>query len=558
MPKSLVIAALLLTTVSASPQQQPTPAPAPAARITGRVLTIGTNVPIAGATVAARRADTSGQPSPTVPRDSASAKTDDQGAFALEGLDPGVYVINATAGGYFPADATPTRRDGFGRILTLASMQQLANVDFRLGKAGVLVGTVLDDKGEPVPRVRVSIMQPMMAAGARRLMPLGTGSPTDDRGRFQFADLAPGDYFLVAMGTPFGVDNGAMLKPIEGTSRPGFSPTYFPSTTAAGLAEPIAILPGSNIDDIRIALWTSPMFDVHGRVVDDANVPATAGSVQLLQLQDEDVRVIIPANAPIAKDGSFVFAKVPTGTYVLQARTQTGFGALPIQVIDNRPVEHRVTALAARTIKGKFVFEGPAPASTAGFRLNVQPTDFVRGPVGGMRAPSVVVKDDWTFELPGVQHAGVIRGSGPAGWFVKRASVGGRDVTDIPTDYRERDVDGVEVVFSSRWASIEVQVVDAKDAPVLGATVLIFPEDRQKLTYPSRFVTIGAGDQRGVFRASALPAERYLVAAVPAGRVMAGNEAEPAFLESIRPRATPVSLSDLQKTSVKVTLINPK
>ena len=233
MPKSLVIAALLLTTVSASPQQQPTPAPAPAARITGRVLTIGTNVPIAGATVAARRADTSGQPSPAVPRDSASAKTDDQGAFALEGLDPGVYVINATAGGYFPADATPTRRDGFGRILTLASMQQLANVDFRLGKAGVLVGTVLDDKGEPVPRVRVSIMQPMMAAGARRLMPLGTGSPTDDRGRFQFADLAPGDYFLVAMGSPFGVDNGAMLKPLEGTSRPGFSPTYFPSTTAA-------------------------------------------------------------------------------------------------------------------------------------------------------------------------------------------------------------------------------------------------------------------------------------------------------------------------------------
>jgi hypothetical protein len=99
--------------------------------------------------------------------------------------------------------------------------------------------------------------------------------------------------------------------------------------------------------------------------------------VQLLQLQDGDVRVIIPANAPIAKDGSFVFAKVPTGTYVIQARTQTGFGALPIQVTDDRPVEHRVTALAARTIKGKFVFEGPAPASPAGFRLNVQPTDFV-------------------------------------------------------------------------------------------------------------------------------------------------------------------------------------
>ena len=558
MHKSLVIAAFVLTTVSASPQQQQTSAPAPAARIAGRVLTIDTNVPIAGATVTARRADTSGQMNPTVARESGSTKTDNLGAFAIEGLDPGVYVVNATAGGYFPADATPNRRDGFGRILALASLQQLANVDFRLGKGGVLVGTVVDAKGEPVPRVRVSIMQPMMAAGARRLMPLGTGSATDERGRFQFADLAPGDYFLVAMGSPFGVDSGAMLKPLEGTSRPGFSPTFYPSGTAPGFAQPIAILPGSNIDDIRIALWTSPMFDVKGRVVDEADVPATSGSVQLLQLQDEDVRVIIPANAPVAKDGSFVFANVPTGKYVIQARATTGFGALPIQVIDDRPVEHRVAMLAPRTIKGRFVFEGQAPGAPAGFRLNVQPTDFVRGPVGGTRAPSVVVNEDWTFELPGVQHAGVIRGSGPQGWFVKRVSVGGRDVTDVPVDYRERDLDRVEVVFSNRWASVEIQVVDAKDAPVLGATVLIFPEDRQKLTYPSRFVTIGSCDQLGIFRASALPAERYLVAAVPAGRVMAGNEAEPAFLESIRARAIPVSLQETQKTTMKVSVINPR
>jgi len=555
MLRSLAITALALTTVGATPQQQPTPAPAPAARISGRVLTIDSSVPIPGATVTARRADTSGQLNPARPQDSATGKTDDQGAFALEGLEPGIYVINATAAGYFPADATPTRREGFGRILTLASMQQMANVDFRLGKAGVMIGTVVDDKGEPIPRVRVSIMQPMMAAGTRRLMPMGTGSPTDDRGRFQFGDLAPGDYFLVAMGTPFGVDNGTMLKPIEGKSRSGFSPTYYPSNTAPALAQPIAILPGSNIDDIRIALWTAPVFDVRGVVVDEANATVDAATIQLLQLQDQDVRVIIPANAMVGKDGSFVFANVPVGTYVLQARTATGFGSLSIQVNDDRPIQHRVIAMAPRTIKGQFVFEGPAPAATTGFRLNVQPTDFVKGPVGGNRAPSVVVKDDWTFELPGLQHIGVIRGAGPQGWFVKRVTVAGRDVTDIPVDYRERDIDRVEVVFSNRWASIEVQVVDAKDVPVLGATVLIFAEDRQKLTYPSRFVTMGAGDQRGVFRASAMPAERYLVAAVPAGRVMAGNDADLAFLESIRARATAVSLQELQKTAIKVNVI---
>ena len=532
----------------------------PAARVAGRALTINTNVPIAGATVTVRRADTSAQTSTNVSgRDwSVSVKTDELGAFAVDGLDPGAYLVIATASGYFPADATPNRPQGFGTILALSSSQQLGNVDFHLGKAGILHGTVVDDKGAPFPRVRVSITQAMQAAGARRLMPLGTGTSTDDQGRFQLSGLAPGDYFVVAMGSPFGVDNGRMVVPLEGPSRPGFSPTYFPSTTSPVLAQPIAILPGSEVDDVRIALWTSPTFDLRGRVVDEAGVPAGEGGVQLLQMQDGDIRVVIPANAAIGTDGSFVFSKVPTGSYVLQARSKSGFGALPIQVIDDRPVEYRVTTLTPRTIKGQFVFEGVTPASTEGFRLNVQPTDFVHGPVGGNRAPDPVVKDDWTFELPGVQYIGVIRGSGPQGWFVRRVTVGGRDVTDVPIDYRERDYTNVEVVFSNRWASVEVQVVDAKDAPIPGATVVIFAEDRQRSVYPSRYIAIGYCDQRGVFRAAALPADRYLVAAVPAGRVTAGSDVDLAFLESVRARATSASLQEAQKAMVRVSVLNIK
>lgn len=548
--RMFVAAALALTTLSPVPQQQPT---APSARITGHVFTINTKVPIPGASVTVRRADTNAPPGTNVQ----SANTDELGAFALDGLEQGVYIINANAGGYFPDDATPNRPQGFGRMLTLSSAQQLANVDFVLGKAGILHGMVVDDKGEPFPQVRVLITQPMQAAGARRLMPIGTGAATDDRGRFQLSGLAPGEYYLVAMGSPFGVDDGRMLVPLKDSSRPGFSPTYFPSTNSPAMAQSIAILPGSEIDDIRITLWTSPTFDVRGRVVDEADVPAPEGVVQLLQTQDDDVRVVIPANAMLANDGSFVFPKVPTGSYVLQARSKSGFGALPIQVLDDRQTVYQVTTLAPRTIKGRFVFEGAAPASAEGFWLSVRPTDFVHGPVGGNRAPDPIVKDDWTFELPGVQYMGVIRGAGPQGWLVRRVSIGARDVTDVPIDYREHDYDHVEVVFSHRWASVEVQVVDAKDQPVPGATVLIFAEDRQKLAYPSRYVSVGFCDQRGLFRASGLPADRYLVAAVPAGKVTPG-EADPAFLESIRARAIAASLLEAQKTSVRVSVLSAR
>jgi hypothetical protein len=531
----------------------------PAARITGRALTMNTNIPIVGATVTVLRADTASTSTNVAGRVwSVSARTDELGAFVVEGLDAGTYLVTATASGYFPADATPNRPEGFGRMLTLSSSQQLGSVDFHLGKAGILHGTVVDDKGAPFARVRVSITQPMQVAGARRLMHVGTGTSTDDRGRFQLSGLAPGDYFLVAMGSPFGVDDGRMVVPLESGSRPGFIPTYFPSTTSPVLAQSITILPDAEIDDVRITLWTSPTFDVRGRVVDEAGVAAEGGGVQLLQMQDGDVRVFIPANTAVANDGSFVFSKVPTGSYVLQARSNSGFGALPIEVIDDRPVEYRVATLAPRAIKGRFIFEGAAPASTAGFRLNVQPTDFVRGPAGGNRAPDPVVNDDWTFELPGVQYIGVIRGSGPQGWLVRRVTIGGRDVTDVPIAYLERDYTDVEVVFSNRRTSVEVQVVDAKDSSVPGATVVIFAEDRQKLAYPSRYIAVGFCDQRGVFRATALPADRYLVAAVPAGKLTAGGDVDLAFLEAIRARATPASLQEAQKPTVRVSVLNIK
>src|SRR6187402_2628309 len=113
----IFFAILALAAFGTTPQQT-----MPAARISGRVLAMNTNVPIAGATVTIRRADANAQTSTNVTgRDwSLAAKSDELGAFALDGLDPGTYFIIATAGGYFPADATPNRPQGFGRMLTLA------------------------------------------------------------------------------------------------------------------------------------------------------------------------------------------------------------------------------------------------------------------------------------------------------------------------------------------------------------------------------------------------------------------------------------------------------
>ncbi len=111
----------------------------------------------------------------------ATTRSAADGGYRLDGLVTGDYTLAAGALG---------RRPGAAPV-TVAGGEQ-ADHDVELTGGAVLRGTVGNDEGRPVPDARVTLTDSLGEVAGTTL----TGAD----GRFVFADLAPGEYTVVAAG----------------------------------------------------------------------------------------------------------------------------------------------------------------------------------------------------------------------------------------------------------------------------------------------------------------------------------------------------------------------
>jgi large repetitive protein len=134
-----------------------------------------TGLPIADARLMAFR-DRPGE-------DRGEGRTDATGAFAIGGLKPGTYRLNASAPGRGVVD-----RDAE------AGMDGL---EITLDAAGSVTGLVVDEKGRPVDTFRVLARMPPpsgMGGTVRMIGPPRAESIASPDGRFVIEDVAPGAY----------------------------------------------------------------------------------------------------------------------------------------------------------------------------------------------------------------------------------------------------------------------------------------------------------------------------------------------------------------------------
>ena len=143
-----------------------------------------------------------------------------------------------------------------GRPLELAEGAVLQNIDFALPPGAVVTGRVVDETGEAVAQVSVSLDRRRYIDGARRLV-AESGSSTDDRGEFRIFGVPPGDYVIVA--TFDAMELGSR-------DRVRYVPTYYPGTPVASDAQRVTVGAGQEVPGITIALARAATATVRGVV----------------------------------------------------------------------------------------------------------------------------------------------------------------------------------------------------------------------------------------------------------------------------------------------------
>ena len=126
----------------------------------------------------------------------------------------------------------------------------------------------------------------------------------------------------------------------------------------------------------------------------------------------------------------------------------------------------------------------------------------------------------------------------------------GNDVTDRGIAVTA-DLDGLEVHLTSRPSCIEGRAVNAAGEALGAYTAVVYSIDRNEwmLPHTRRYTTVRSKAD-GTFVLTGLPAGSYLAAVVSDAHP--DRWADPDYLDSLRPVATPFTVTDGQTTSIVV------
>lgn len=476
--------------------------------------------------------------------------TDANGNYEIKELPAGRYNITAGKGGFVQGSYGQRRPGEPGTPIDLSDGQAADKVNFVLSRGSVISGKIVDDGGEPVSGTMVAAVRYQFVAGARRLVPgggEGSTDRTDDQGSFRLFGLPPGDYYVSANNR-----NNMMVMPgVNNTESEGFAPTYFPGTPNIAEATRVTVRAGQEMSGANFALIVARMARVRGRAMNSRGEPVA--SAMLMLTPDEPMVMSMSFNnAMVAGDGTFQFANVPPGRYNLQVRpngmqsANSEFATLKVTVGNDDIDNLIVTTSTGATARGVVMTDDGSVPTFRADQVSIFPGPAEPGAMMFGTGQNKI-NDDFTFELTGLSDRRLIRGNvaGPtSGWYLKAVMLDGEDVTDGGIEFTPgRSYDGLQIIFSRKTTDLSGLVSDDRNRPVLDATVVIFPSNKDLWTYASRYVRTARPDTNGRYNFKSLPpSEDYLIIAVQ--NLEQGQGSDPDFLSRAAEEAKRLSLNE--------------
>ena len=497
--------------------------------------------------------------SAAAPLQSRAALSDAEGRFEFRDVAAGRFIVQASKPGLAPVTSGGGGAVVAGLVgdfldITVADGETRDAIALHLARFGAIAGRVTTLDREPVEGATIQVLQLRYVAGRRRLVDAPSmARSTDDLGRYRIYGIAPGQYVV-----------SAIVAGARAADAPGYAPSYYPATADPAGAQFVSVRMAEELDGIDIALARARTASITGRVIGADMQPANLGSLTLLSSVRAASPVSMSLGARLKGDGGFEFPNVPPGQYVIRADrgrqqpwVEGEFGTLPV-VVDGTDVKDLVVPTSAgSSVSGRFVFTSRDPSKLpppSAFELRPLAVDPDLAP---QNVATAAIHDDWTFDMSGLNGPRRLQLTHlPAAWALEEILVRGVDVTDRALSFgrHEQSLAGVEIRLTDRVTALKGTVVDDGARAVASADLIVFATDRSRWYPMSRYVARTSADADGAFSVIGLPFGSYYAAAMAKLPVAGDDWQDPAFLETLIPRATSVTVSESETRPVRLTV----
>jgi uncharacterized protein (DUF2141 family) len=435
-----------------------------------------------------------------------------------------------------------------------------------------ITGVLADEKGQPAMSVSVALQQWRTQNGERVLVQ-ATGNSTaftDDRGRYRFHGLAPGDYvvsavrsFLPPAARPLStaeVDDAmaGRISPPASPPRPPLrpAPVYFPGTTRASEAMPISLGIGDERQNVDFRLELVTMSRVEGTLVSAEGQPVSSSIIATTGTGFFQSTLGVRTGP----DGRFSLTVGPgTYTFIAQGSGPLAgqFATTNVEVTGSDIYGLQIMLRPGMTISGQLAFEGRANSpSVTNRRVPIRSLSSQLGFSTFTQSPTTATGSfTITNMIPGRYLIGGPLAFGPntdtMTWAVQSVVVDDRDVTDLPLEISaDTPPKNIVVTYSDRFQELTGRLQSQSGAAVSDYTILVFPEDKAYWVQGSRRIVTARPGTDGRFTLSGpgpttLPPGKYLLAAVT--DIGKDEQFDPSFLAQVVGAAVPIQLAPGEK-----------
>ena len=365
----------------------------------------------------------------------AVTKTDTRGRYQFadlpNGLPNGKIKLAVARTGYYTVRIAGLDRSTL--VVDCSVQDACSQIDFELARAGVVAGRVVDELGEPLQQVEVSLARADTGPGGGQQT--SHRDETDDRGEFRIADLKPGDYTLGAEEAfpayPHGVSYHAESRKLE-------------------------IEEGTEIRGLRLIMQRSERFRVSGSVRGIDRTEGGKFKLEAIPVSDGSVGAALTWERAVklGDSGQFVFWQLPSGTYAFQLEPGSSEGssrAARTLRLGTVSVERHLNGLVLEPIRYGSV-EGvvrvDAEARNQNINLLLTSRKTGEGKLVGVRPPNYMFSVNNV--VPGDYEVSLLLGN----FYIEAVKSEGKLQSGASVRVRQGEDLAIEVLLSSSFGRI--------------------------------------------------------------------------------------------------------